>query len=127
MEATEIRHRQVSILSRLSHHALLLSSTTTCSFLYYLTTTVMHYQFGVCIILYICKDNAGMVVKAKIGFLFITILGQSVQCCECCEQSVQSRCGPVQCCPGRHPAVASVALWGTVQRYPGLFSWHKVC
>ena len=59
-----------------------------------------------------------MVVEAKIGFLFITILGQSVQCCECCEQSVQLRCRPVQCCPGQHPAVASVALWGTVQRYP---------
>jgi len=59
-----------------------------------------------------------MIVETKIGFLFITILGRSVQCCECCEQSVQSRHGPVQCCPDRHPAVTSMALWDTVQKYP---------
>ena len=59
-----------------------------------------------------------MIIETKIGFLFITILGRSVQCCECCEQSVQSRRGPVQCCPDRHPAVTSMALWDTVQKYP---------
>jgi hypothetical protein len=59
-----------------------------------------------------------MVVETKMGFLFITFFGQSVQCCECCEQSVQSRRGLVQCCPDQHPAMTSMALWDTVQKYP---------
>ena len=101
----------------------LLSSTTTCSFLYYLTTTVVHnqiYHFSI-ILVYNTAYPQGQRwndCRNEDRFLFITILGRSVQCCECCEQSVQSRCGPVQCCPDRHPAVTSMALWDTVQKYP---------
>jgi hypothetical protein len=35
-----------------------------------------------------------------------------------CGQLLQLLWEAVQLCPDRHPAVGSVALWGTVQKYP---------
>jgi hypothetical protein len=68
-----------------------------------------------------CISAREMLVEAKMDFLhchFRPVSAVDAVTRRCCEQSVQSRRGPVQCRPDWHPPVASMALWGSVQNYP---------